>query len=229
MNGMHDVGGMTAFGPVEREVDEPVFHADWERRVFGLQIALGKVGGVLNVAESRLAVERLDPHVYMAARYYQRWILAMEDVLIARGVLSRAEIETRVDAYREAVAPPLARHESEAHEERMRQVLGHGSSKLREIDAPPRFEVGDAVLTHNNHPRGHTRLPLYARGRRGTIAAHHGAFPFADTLAERAAADPQHVYSVRFAGEELWGESAEPHTHVLLDLFESYLEPGVAR
>jgi nitrile hydratase len=30
MNGIHDLGGMTCFGPVRREKDEPIFHADWD-------------------------------------------------------------------------------------------------------------------------------------------------------------------------------------------------------
>ena len=32
VDGVHDLGGMQGFGPVEIETDEPVFHADWERR-----------------------------------------------------------------------------------------------------------------------------------------------------------------------------------------------------
>ena len=32
MNGVHDLGGMHGFGPVQPEANEPVFHAAWERR-----------------------------------------------------------------------------------------------------------------------------------------------------------------------------------------------------
>ena len=39
MNGIHDLGGMHGIGRIVREKDEPVFHADWERRMFGLFIA----------------------------------------------------------------------------------------------------------------------------------------------------------------------------------------------
>ena len=35
MNGLHDLGGMDGFGAIERETDEPVFHEQWEGRVFG--------------------------------------------------------------------------------------------------------------------------------------------------------------------------------------------------
>ena len=34
MNGGHDLGGMHGLGPIAPERDEPVFHADWERRAF---------------------------------------------------------------------------------------------------------------------------------------------------------------------------------------------------
>ena len=38
MNGIHDMGGMHGFGRVEREPDEPVFHARWEARVLGMSL-----------------------------------------------------------------------------------------------------------------------------------------------------------------------------------------------
>ena len=44
MNSIHDMGGMHGFGPIELEADEPVFHYDWERRVFAMNNALGAIG-----------------------------------------------------------------------------------------------------------------------------------------------------------------------------------------
>ena len=38
MNGMHDVGGMHGFGPVEHQEQEPVFHEPWQGRLLGVQI-----------------------------------------------------------------------------------------------------------------------------------------------------------------------------------------------
>ena len=99
-------------------------------------------------------------------------------------------------------------------------------SAARDIRDPPRFRVGDAVRTRNLQRAGHTRLPGYARSKPGTVVMHHGAWVFPDTLAHDRGENPQHVYAVRFAGRELWGEEAEPATSVTLDLFESYLEPS---
>src|SRR2546428_429998 len=44
MNGIHDLGGMHGFGPVDPEPNEPVFHHDWERRAFALNLAAGFLG-----------------------------------------------------------------------------------------------------------------------------------------------------------------------------------------
>jgi nitrile hydratase len=96
----------------------------------------------------------------------------------------------------------------------------------RPMERAPRFAVGDAVVTHNLHSAGHTRLPGYARRRRGTVAILQGGWVLPDTNAHGRGEHPEHVYAVRFSGVELWGSSAEPGTCVHVDLFESYLEPA---
>jgi nitrile hydratase subunit beta len=94
-------------------------------------------------------------------------------------------------------------------------------------DAPlpvSRFAVGDAVMTRNLHPPGHTRLPRYARGKRGVIQRLYGAQIFPDTNAHGLGENPQPLYAVRFEARDLWGEAAESDQTVSLDLWESYLE-----
>jgi nitrile hydratase len=94
------------------------------------------------------------------------------------------------------------------------------------VDIRPRFAVGDAIITRNNHPRGHTRLPRYTRGKRGVINLVHGPEIFPDSNAHGRGQNPQVVYNVRFDARELWGESAEPRQTLSIDLWESYLEPA---
>jgi nitrile hydratase len=96
------------------------------------------------------------------------------------------------------------------------------------VDAPvaPRFKPGEAVVTRNIHPVGHTRLPRYARGRRGTIHLHHGVFIFPDANAAGQGQKPQNLYSVRFAARELWGPEASPRDFVHVDLWDDYLDPA---
>lgn len=82
---------------------------------------------------------------------------------------------------------------------------------------------GQPVRTRLSAASGHTRLPLYVRGRPGVVHALRGRFPFPDDLARFGVAEPQALYSVRFAARDLWGPDAGAHD-VYLDLFESYLE-----
>ena len=92
-----------------------------------------------------------------------------------------------------------------------------------ELDAEPRFCVGDKVRVVNINPLGHTRAPRYARGKTGTIAFDHGGHTFPDRNAE-CVREGQRLYSVSFAGSELWG-GTEKRDSVRIDLWEPHLEP----
>jgi hypothetical protein len=93
-----------------------------------------------------------------------------------------------------------------------------------DASAKARFQVGHNVRARNINPLGHTRLPRYARGKAGTIVRHCGIFVFPDTNAHFLGEQPQHLYSVRFAARELWGEDASPRDSVYIDMWDSYLE-----
>ena len=69
----------------------------------------------------------------------------------------------------------------------------------------------------------HTRLPGYARGKRGTIERWHGSHVFADAHAQGLGEQPQHLYTVVFDGAELWGAGAVPGLRVSVDAWEPYL------
>lgn len=92
MTRIHDVGGMHGFGAVEREDDEPVFHAVWEGRVFAT-VRLLLERGVFELDELRHAIERMDPQDYLEASYYERWLAAVERLLLEKGVLERGELD----------------------------------------------------------------------------------------------------------------------------------------
>jgi len=99
MNGVHDLGGMHGFGPVVPEANEPVFHAEWERRAFAITMAAGFLGE-WNIDMSRDARERTAPAQYLASTYYEHWLHGLERLLIERGLLTSEEIEARVAALR---------------------------------------------------------------------------------------------------------------------------------
>jgi nitrile hydratase len=225
MDGVHDLGGMQGFGPVEREENEPVFHAAWEAAVLAIQHA-SRARGLFNIDEFRHGIERMAPAHYLRATYYEKWLEGITRLLVEKGVVGVEELATRrvffegkPDASAAAAlpGPPPARGAS-----RPASLMDF----IRETGATPRFAPGDAVRTREMHPHGHTRLPRYARGKRGVVHGCHGIHVFPDTNAHGRGEQPQPLYSVRFDARELWGESAEPNQAVHIDLWESYLLPG---
>src|SRR5215831_8163750 len=92
MNGIHDLGGLTGFGPVRQEEDEPVFHEDWQRRIFALNMAsLAFLGPV---DRARHAIERMNSFEYLQTSYYEHWIAAILTMAKDLGYVSDREIET---------------------------------------------------------------------------------------------------------------------------------------
>jgi len=214
------MGGMHGFGPVEPEVDEPLFHAEWEARVRAMMYAT--VGRVFNLDEFRYGIEQMPPADYLRSSYFERWLATVEYNLIEKGVLTGAELDARTALLHEQPDADLS--SSGSVENPWQTAEDMAGPPVHEIT--PRFAVGDAVVTLNQHPTGHTRLPRYTRGKRGVIHLVHGPEVFADTNAHGLGRNPQVVYSVRFAARELWGDAAEPDGTLNIDLWESYLEPA---
>lgn len=204
MDGIHDLGGMQGFGPVEIEPDEPWFHAPWERRAAGIVFAAFSTGHVSG-GRYRHAIERMDPSWYLASPYYEHMLTGITTVLCEKGVISQADLD---DALGEAF--PLSRPD------RVPQAADASPS----IDVH-RWQVGDRVRVRDIHPVGHTRCPRYVRARSGTIVRLDGVFSLLDVEAHSATGRSEPTYSVRFEADELWGTPSDP---VHVDLWESHLE-----
>jgi len=86
---------MHGFGRVNREENEPVFHATWEGRIFGLTRAF-RAQHLLNIDESRHAIERMAPIDYLGSSYYERWLDGNVQLLIEKGVITHEELERRM-------------------------------------------------------------------------------------------------------------------------------------
>jgi len=218
MNGVHDMGGMHGMGPVAIEKNEPVFHAAWEKRVFAMNMAAGYAVR-WNIDMGRYAREQMPPAEYLGTGYYEHWLFGLEKLLVDLGVVTPKELETgraqtKVKDAGVLRAPDVPRF-----------LVNRRHARLDDHVAP-QFKVGDRVLTHNDHPIGHTRLPRYARGKRGVIDRDHGVFVFADTNAMTRDKKPQHCYSVRFTAQELWGPAASPRASAYLDLWDDHLDPA---
>jgi nitrile hydratase subunit beta len=95
MNGIHDLGGMQGLGPVVREENEPVFHANWERHIFAL-LNLTIAAGQYHVDEIRHSIEKMPPAEYLTTLYYEHWLYAAEDLLDKKGVVTHEELEQRI-------------------------------------------------------------------------------------------------------------------------------------
>jgi nitrile hydratase subunit beta len=218
MNGPHDLGGAHGFGPVAPESNEPVFHADWEKRAFALVLAMGATGA-WTLDMSRHARERIPPAEYLRSGYYEIWFAGLRRLLVERGLVSRDELASGRSV------GPAKKPPRKATPETVPAMLAKGGPTERPA-AAPKFKPGDRVRTKTMHPTGHTRLPRYVRGRVGHIERAYGAHVFPDASAAGRGEDPQWLYSVAFDASELWGSEGRAGDQVLLDLFEPYFEPA---
>lgn len=216
MNGVHDMGGMQGMGAIQPESNEPVFHTRWEARAFALTRAVA-AWGQWNIDASRFQRESIPPAQYLRMSYYEKWLAGLIELMVTHGLVTRAEIDSGRPAAGIRLTPALSM-------ERVATLVTKGSPASRQTSRAPRFAAGQPVRARNMHPLGHTRLPRYVRGKRGTIHLDHGAFVFPDTNAHFQGEHPQHVYSVCFTARELWGAAASSVDTVFVDLWDEYLE-----
>ena len=226
MTRVHDMGGRFGDGPVDPAYgaeDAPVFDTPWHGRALALTLAAGALGQ-WTLDRSRHARERLSPKDYARFHYYEKWISALADLLVEEGIVTREELESG----RAAGPSPLSERRLRA--ETVPAALAKGSPSAREGGPTPRFNVGDTVRTirparNTRVAGGHTRLPAYAGGASGRVVLRHGAHVLPDTNAHGLGEAPEPLYAVAFDAAELWGQAERPGDEVVLDLWQSYLEP----
>ena len=219
MNGGQDLGGTHGHGPVMPEPNEPVFHADWEKRAFALTLAMAMPGG-WNIDMSRFARENRPPGEYLSMSYYELWFYGLETMLKERDLVTDDEI---VVGHMLDAPKPVKRTLSPGD---VAQVLYRGGPTERESITSAKFKAGDRVRARNINPLTHTRLPRYVRGHVGTIERVIGCHVFPDSNAAGAGENPQWLYTVRFDGPELFGSASDPSVTVSVDAWDPYLEPA---
>ncbi len=216
MNSIHDMGGMDGMGPIEREPNEPVFHELWEERVVALAFSMDRWGRGRNWGSFRFVLESIPAAEYLRMSYYERWFTALlVNRLLESNLVTQAELDSG-EANPNLPRPTLL-PESPGAPARFARV---------DVERSPRFRADQRVRARNMHPRGHTRLPRYVRGKLGTVIREHGAFALQDTdeNGQWLGYHPQHVYTVRFAARELWGDRGSARDSVHVDLWENYIE-----
>jgi nitrile hydratase beta subunit len=202
MNGAADMGGMHGFGSVEIEPNEPVFHADWEKKAFALNMAIG-VANIWNLDAFRFARESLPPPQYLNTSYYGLWVVTLETMMLKYGIATDEELKAG-----HALAP-MKKADEPVTAAKVANMVRCGSPYGRPAPAPPKFKAGDKVRARNVHPKTHTRLPRYV---------------FPDSNAIGVGEDAHWLYTVRFDGRELWGQDSDPTVRVAIEAWEPYLE-----
>ena len=212
------MGGMDGFGKVEPEANEPVFHAPWEGRVMAMMRAMGAAApGIRHVP--RCAGAATAGRLYLTASYYESWLpRAAETLVLSRGLChGRRTGGGPCSAAGEAAAARLLRAKD------VRPPCARGSYERPATRRPcssPAITCGQ----ENIHPKTHTRLPRYARGRLGVVERVLGCQVFPDSSALGNGRKSAMALCVGFEGRELWGDDADPTLKVSIDAFEPYLE-----
>ncbi len=225
MTRVHDMGGRFGDGPINPEPeDAPVFAEDWHARALAVTLACGFLGQ-WNIDTSRHARERLSPKDYTRFSYYEKWISGLADLLVENGVLTLDDLRNASPENSNPLSDRMLKAQAVA------AALAKGGPSERTSSVGPRFAQGQAVTT----PRavanrlvdgGHTRLPIYAAGARGRILRLHGSHVLPDSSAHGLGEAPEPLYAVAFAASELWANPEHPKDEVVLDLWQSYLEPA---
>jgi Nitrile hydratase beta subunit len=153
-----------------------------------------KVGPRTTTDRFRSTIEQMPPAEYLASSYYERWLWAIERLAAEQGILDSDERPPRVER------PPPALPTWEG-----------------------RFHPGDRVRVANRVTEAHCRVPRYLRRHVGTVERVAFAWPNpGESAASGTYGEPELVYTIRFAGFDLFGPGAD-HT-LTADLGESDLE-----
>lgn len=75
--------------PLEHDYD------DWERRIDAMAVLLWGLKGtkkLFTVDEHRKAIESLPPEAYDSMAYYEKWIVALAQCMVQRGVVTSEEL-----------------------------------------------------------------------------------------------------------------------------------------
>jgi len=219
MNSIHDLGGMDGFTLPERD-QGPVLKEEWERQLWGLAVTIWtkEIPGFKGA--SRAVLERIPPELYLSMPYYAKWLYGEEVMLLQSALVTEDELNDPSGP----ISIPEMPNFVPATPADVAAFVARDTSYELPADAAPRFVLGDDVIVRNEHPLGHTRVPRYTRGHRGTIRKYHGVHIFEDHVPAGRDPGQQHLYTVTFTGTELWGSRGGANDRISVDLWESHLE-----
>ncbi len=217
MDGIHDLGGRQGFGKVDTGEKEVAFHSDWEARAYGIVRAMSKAPG-WSLDKFRFTREQIDPADYLTRPYYDQWLQCYAALMVGSGIASVAEIASGHS--QSGLAGPGPARGPDSVFETQKSAAPFERPQI----TPPAFNAGSSVQTKSFAHGGHTRLPSYIRGHKGEVRHVRGTFVFPDDSA-RGIEHAEPLYTVAFNADDLWPGEGASHL-VLLDLWESYLDPA---
>ena len=218
MNGVHDMGGMHGFGPVQPEADEPVFHAPGRAACSRCVRAVG-AWRRWNIDAGRHSIETLPPADYLRLSYYEKWFAVDDQADARRRARHAARAGDRPSRSGRPVAtPPLTADKV------LPAIAAGGPDPARDVrrDRASRRVRRFARATSIRSAIRACRATSAAAAARSSAITARTCFPTPTRSFEGE--KPQLLYTVRFAARELWGEAANPADTVYLDLWEDYLD-----
>lgn len=217
MSRIHDAGGMQGMGEIEYSASEKMFHETWEARVQAMAMATA----VFRKGPLREAIETIPAKDFMQMSYYERWLQGLTSWMIGAGLISAEEVATGRSA---GISKMAAKKMPPAF---AGKIMFRPFKTELDIVKPAKYQPGQAVRVRNEHSRGHTRLPRYAKGKTGVIERDNGVFALPDSLTAGLGPRPQHLYLVSFSAQEIWGDEAPNNDKLYVSMWEDYLEQTV--
>ena len=204
-SGAHDVGGVDGLLKIPIDLSEKSLQL-WERQTHAILVLLSGMD-LVSVDELRRAVEGLHPQHYNSWTYYEKWAVAMSQILLENKVISFADLNGR-DSLHPICSAPLYRK------------------------GDPVKVKNENILSRWRKP--HLRTPGYIFGAAGKVERYCGQFSDPSFVAfqklgkekEKMEKEKQHLYRVRFKQNEVWeGYDASHNDTIDVEIYENWLEP----
>ena len=224
MKPSHDMGGDPSVQIIPDKPDDPKFENAWHRRVLGITVAVG-ARGAWSIDASRYARESLPRTNYTKFSYYEKWLGGLTICFFKR-VINKNEIQSGSGELK----APLEWRRKVLSARNVSAALAAGAPTRRN-GPEPIFTIGQKVCAKLPSDtlaikRGHTRLPHYISGKSGTIIKRHGVHVLPNTNAHFLGEHPENLYAVEFKASVLWKQKSASSDTVVVDCWESYLEPA---
>ena len=232
----HYLGGLEGLDTVEFE--KRVFVEPWEKRIFGIHVAMMALSSQLPLpptpspfktvwtwADLRKGAESLNPFDYFKFRYYEKWLGGISGYFVEKGYITQAELDARTEQFLNASPPAPKQGGDPVIDQRINTYLVDGDSPKRNGTFAPKFAKGDKVFIKNVPTIEHTRLPGYLRDRIGVIdTVYPGIYNYLTSTGPDGIGEAMPVYCVRFDPEEIWKDNTDKKVAIYADLYEAYLD-----